>query len=105
MKAVVSVTVAFSAKAVPVLLTELAVDELTQGADEVCETGQAWAYSLDIPPRDLNPHIVVAPRISTMGETHPPSLAGPEIAAPIGDTVTMFLAEIVDKHFLNPRGK
>ncbi len=45
-----SVAVAFSAQAVPVLLAELAADELTQGADELCETGQAWAYSLDITP-------------------------------------------------------
>ena len=40
-----------------------------------------------------------------MGETHPAPLAGPEIAAPIGDLVAMFIAEIVDEHFLNPRGK
>ncbi len=40
-----------------------------------------------------------------MGETHPPTLAGPEIAAPIGDLVAMFIAEIVDEHFLNPCGK
>jgi hypothetical protein len=40
-----------------------------------------------------------------MSETHPTTLTGPEIAAPIGDLVTMFIAEIVDEHFLNPRGK
>jgi hypothetical protein len=40
-----------------------------------------------------------------MGETHPATLAGPEIAAPIGDLVAMFIAEIVDEHFLNARGK
>jgi hypothetical protein len=40
-----------------------------------------------------------------MGETHPATLARPEIAAPIGDLVAMFIAEIVDEHFLNPRGK
>ena len=45
-----SVAVAFSPQAVPVLLTELSADELTQGADKLCETGQAWAHSLDIPP-------------------------------------------------------
>ena len=38
-----------------------------------------------------------------MGETHPPTLAGPEIAAPIGDTVAMFFAEIFDEHFLEYR--
>jgi hypothetical protein len=41
-----------------------------------------------------------------VGETHDPAtLARPEIAAPIGDPVAMFFAEIVDEHFLNPRGK
>jgi hypothetical protein len=40
-----------------------------------------------------------------MGETDPATLAIPEIAAPIGDLVAMFIAEIVDEHFLNPRGK
>ena len=40
-----------------------------------------------------------------MGETHSATLAGPEIAAPIGDLVAMFIAEIVDEHFLNARGK
>jgi hypothetical protein len=40
-----------------------------------------------------------------MGETHPATLAGPEIAAPISDLVGIFIAEIVDEHFLNPRGK
>jgi hypothetical protein len=53
----------------------------------------------------FNPHIVVAPCISTMSETHPVTLVGPEISAPIGDLVAMFIAEIVDEHFLNPRGK
>ncbi len=32
------------------LLAELAADELTQGADELCEASQAWAYSLDLAP-------------------------------------------------------
>jgi hypothetical protein len=40
-----------------------------------------------------------------MGETHPATLARPEIAAPIGDLVVMFFAEIVDEQFLNPLGK
>ncbi len=40
-----------------------------------------------------------------MGETHPATLAGPEIAAPIGGLVAMCFAEIVDEHFLNPRAK
>ncbi len=44
------VAVAFFAKAVPMLLAELAADELTQGADELCETSQASAYSLDLTP-------------------------------------------------------
>ncbi len=40
-----------------------------------------------------------------MGETHPATLARPDIAAPTGDLVAMFFAEMVDEHFLNPRGK
>jgi hypothetical protein len=40
-----------------------------------------------------------------MGETHPATLACPEIAAPIGDLVAVFVAEIVDEHFLYARGK
>ncbi len=40
-----------------------------------------------------------------MGETHPATLTCPEIAAPIGDLVAMFIAEMVDEHFLNPRGE
>jgi hypothetical protein len=40
-----------------------------------------------------------------MGETHPATLARPEIAAPIGNLVAMFCAEIVDEHCLNLRGK
>ncbi len=40
-----------------------------------------------------------------MGETHSATLARPEMAAPIGDLVAMFFAEIVNQHFLNQRGK
>ncbi len=40
-----------------------------------------------------------------MGETHPATLADPQIEAPIGDLVTMFIADIIDEHLLNPRGK
>ncbi len=39
-----NVAVAFFEQAVPMLLAELAADELTQGADEVCKTSQAWEY-------------------------------------------------------------
>jgi hypothetical protein len=51
------------------------------------------------------PHVAVTPCITTMGETHPATLARPEIAAPIRDLVAMFIAEIANEHFLNPRGK
>jgi hypothetical protein len=36
-----------------------------------------------------------------MRKTHPATLARPEIATPIGDRVAVFIAEIVDKQFLN----
>ena len=35
-----------------------------------------------------------------MSKTHPATLAGPEIAAPISDLVAMFFAEKVDEDLL-----
>ena len=40
-----------------------------------------------------------------MRETHPATIARPLVATPIGGFVTVFCADIIDKHFLNPSSK
>ena len=84
------------------LLPELCADELAQRSDELSKAAQIAADRLDQAPGDFNTHVVVAPGISSMTETHPATIARPVVATPIGGFVTIFVPDIIDKQSLDP---
>ena len=59
-------------------------------------------FPYDIFPGDFDAHVVVASGVPSMRETHPATIARPKIATPVGRTVTIFLADILDQQLLNP---
>ena len=64
-----------------------------------------WGKLPDEMPGDFHAHVLVALAMPTMRETHPATLARPEVATQIGDFVDVFCAETIEKQFLNPRSK
>ena len=85
-----------------VLLTERSADELAEHGHEVGEGTSGTAQLLDVTPRDLDSHVVVAASIAHMRNAVAAALTRPIITEPIRTGVAVLLPEIILKQAYSP---
>ena len=84
------------------LLTEHSADELAEHGQEIGEGTSGTAQLLDVTPRDLDSHVVVAPGIAHMRKAESAALTRPIVTAPIRTLVAVLLPEIIHEQALRP---
>ena len=88
-----------------VLLTERSADKLAEHGQEIGEGTSGTAQLLDVTPRDLDSHVVVAPSIAHMRNAVAAALTRPIITEPIRTGVTVLLPEIIFEQGYSPDSK
>ena len=84
------------------LLTERSADELAEHGQEIGEGTSGTAQLLDVTPRDLDSHVVVAPSIAHMRKAVAAALTRPIITEPIRTGVAVLVPEIILKQAYSP---
>ena len=84
------------------LLPEHSADELAEHGQEIGEGTSGTAQLLDVTPRDLDSHVVVAPCIASMRKAESAALTRPIVTKPIGTVVAVLLPEIIHEQALRP---
>ena len=84
------------------LLPEHSADELTEHGQEIGEGTSGTTQLLDVTPRDLDSHVVVAPGIASMRKAESAALTRPIVTTPIGNGVAILLPEIIHEQALRP---
>ena len=84
------------------LLPEHSADELAEHGQEIGEGTSGTAQLLDVTPRDLDSHVVVAPGIASMRKAESAALTRPIVTKPIGNGVAVLLPEIIHEQALRP---
>ena len=82
------------------LLTEHSADELAEHGQEIGQGTSGTAQLLDVTPRDLDSHGVVAPGIASMRKAESAALTRPKVATPISTGVAVLLPEIIHEQGL-----
>ena len=84
------------------LLPEHSADELAEHGKEIGEGTSGTTQHLDVTPRDLDSHVVVAPGIASMRKAESAALTRPIVTKPIGNGVAVLLPEIFHEQALRP---
>ena len=84
------------------LLPEHSADELAEHGQEIGEGTSGTAQLLDVTPRDLDSHVVVAPGRAHMRKAVAAVLTRPIVTTPIRTFVAVHLPEIIHKQALRP---
>ena len=84
------------------LLPEHSADELAEHGQEIGEGTSGTTQLLDVTPRDLDSHVVVAPGIASMRKAESAALTRPIVTTPIGNGVAVLLPEIIHEQALRP---
>ena len=80
-------------------------DELAEHGQEIGEGTSGTAQLLDVTPRDLDSHVVVAPSIAHMRKAVAAALTRPIITEPIRTGVAVVLPEIIFEQGYSPDSK